>query len=63
VGQLLDCIECREAAVVRFRFGIGREEPLTRDEIADRLGGSSERVRQIESRVLERMRVALSEDE
>src|SRR5207247_2493465 len=46
VLHLLDQLEEREATVLRLRFGLNQEEPLTLKEIGDRLGLTRERVRQ-----------------
>ena len=46
----------RDRHVLERRFGIGRRREETLQEIAERLGVSRERVRQIEQRALERLR-------
>jgi RNA polymerase primary sigma factor len=52
VLQLVDRLGPREASVIRMRFGLNGEEPLTLKEIGDRLGLTRERVRQIERQAL-----------
>jgi RNA polymerase primary sigma factor len=52
VLQLVDRLGPREASVIRMRFGLDGEEPLTLKEIGDRLGLTRERVRQIERQAL-----------
>ena len=49
---LLEKIPARKATVLRLRFGLGGEGPLTLKEIGDRLGLTRERVRQIEGEAL-----------
>ena len=49
---LLEAMPAREATVLRLRFGLGGEGPLTLKEIGDRLGLTCERVRQIEREAL-----------
>jgi RNA polymerase primary sigma factor len=45
---LLSDLEEREAMVLRLRFGLGGEEPITLADIGQRFGLTRERVRQIE---------------
>jgi RNA polymerase primary sigma factor len=54
--ELLDRMDAREAAVLRMRFGLGDEGPKTLKEIGDHLGLTRERVRQIESEAIRKMR-------
>ncbi len=51
----LDEIEPREAEILRLRFGIDADGPLTLREIGEKFGVSRERVRQIESRALQKL--------
>lgn len=53
----------REQEVLRMRFGLDGREGQTLQEIADTLGISRERVRQIESRALRRLRYARARPE
>jgi RNA polymerase primary sigma factor len=57
--ELLGKMDQREAAVLRMRFGLGDEEPLTLKEIGERLGLTRERVRQIEGAALSRLSESL----
>jgi RNA polymerase primary sigma factor len=59
VLALLEQMDPREAAVLRMRFGLDDEEPKTLKEIGERLGLTRERVRQIESEALAKMREGL----
>lgn len=58
--RLLHRLDPRDAGVLRLRFGMGAEGPLTLREIGDRLGLTRERVRQIEADALAKLRQALS---
>ncbi len=54
--DLLGKMDQREAAVLRLRFGLDGEDPMTLKEIGDRLGLTRERVRQIECEALGKLR-------
>jgi RNA polymerase primary sigma factor len=56
---LLDRVDPREAAVLRLRFGLAGEGPMTLKEVGARLGLTRERARQIEHEALAKMRRAL----
>jgi RNA polymerase primary sigma factor len=56
IEELLDRLGPRDRDVVRFRFGLSDGEPKTLEEIARRLGITRERVRQIESKALSKLR-------
>ncbi|MFG0313102.1 MAG: RNA polymerase sigma factor RpoD/SigA, partial [Phycisphaerales bacterium] len=47
IRKLLEAIDEREAIVLRLRFGLDGSEPLTLKQIADHVGISRERVRQV----------------
>ena len=53
---LVDKLPPRAAAVLRLRYGLYGEDPLTLEEIAARIGVSRERVRQLEQRALSNLR-------
>ncbi|MCI0561821.1 MAG: RNA polymerase sigma factor RpoD/SigA [Nitrososphaera sp.] len=48
--KLLDELDPREAMILRLRYGIDGEGPLTLEEIGERLHLSRERIRQLENR-------------
>lgn len=54
--NVLSELEPREQEVVRLRYGLDDGEPLTLQEIGDRMKLSRERIRQIESRAKEKIR-------
>jgi RNA polymerase primary sigma factor len=53
--QLLDEIDEREATILRLRYGLDGELPMTLKEIGKRVGLTRERVRQIERDTLARL--------
>jgi RNA polymerase primary sigma factor len=55
VIELLSKMDRREAAVLRLRYGLTGEEPMTLKDIGDRLDLTRERVRQIEVEALRKM--------
>jgi RNA polymerase nonessential primary-like sigma factor len=56
INALLQDLNGREAEVIRERFGLGDHTPRTLSEIGERLQLSRERVRQIETRALLKLR-------
>ena len=52
VAERLARLGQREAAVIRLRFGLGAEAPLTLREVGERLALTRERVRQLERHAL-----------
>lgn len=56
VDSLLAGLPERQAEVVRLRFGVGEDAPLTLEEVGNRYGLTRERVRQIEANAMERLR-------
>lgn len=56
--RMLDGATPRDARIVRMRFGIGYDEPMTLDKIAEVVGVTRERVRQIVTAELSRLKLA-----
>ncbi len=57
--RLLDRIDARAATILKLRYGLSGEDPLTLKQIGQRIGLTRERVRQIEHDTLERLRCSL----
>jgi RNA polymerase primary sigma factor len=53
---MLDTLSKREAGVVSMRFGLTDGQPKTRDEIGKIYGVTRERIRQIESKAMSKLR-------
>lgn len=56
IERALSALHPREAEITRLYFGIGREHPLTLEEIGQRFGLTRERVRQIKEKALRKLR-------
>ena len=55
-GALMSSLTEREQTIVRMAFGIGYNKEYTNAEIAEEIGMSSERVRQLKNGAIEKMR-------
>ena len=58
--EMLDKLEAREAQILKFRFGIDGNEPLTLKQIGAKLGLTRERVRQLQQSALKRLNELMS---
>jgi RNA polymerase primary sigma factor len=56
IERALSMLHAREAEITRLYFGIGREHPLTLEEIGKRFDLTRERVRQIKEKALRKLR-------
>lgn len=59
--RLLEAIDEREGQILRLRFGLDGEQPLTLKQIADTVGISRERVRQIVDEALTRLNAQITD--
>jgi RNA polymerase primary sigma factor len=56
LSQLLSQIDDRAAKILRLRYGLDGEDPMTLKEIGEEIGLTRERVRQIEHEALKQLR-------
>src|SRR5688500_8553810 len=61
LDQLLDQIDERSATILKLRYGLEGEDPMTLKEIGERIGLTRERVRQIEHEALSKLKDAMNE--
>jgi RNA polymerase primary sigma factor len=62
IMKLLDSIDERDARVLKLRFGLEGQEPLTLKQIGREVGLTRERVRQIEVDALRKLQAQLEDD-
>jgi RNA polymerase primary sigma factor len=62
IRRLLAAIDEREARILRLRFGLDGQEPLTLKQIATEVGISRERVRQIADEALRKLNAQINDD-
>ncbi len=56
IERILSHLKPREREVIELRFGLGKEEPQTLEEVGRRLKLSRERIRQIEERAKQKLK-------
>ena len=54
--QILDTLGSREQAIIQLRFGLTDGHPRTLEEVGIQFGVTRERIRQIESKILAKLR-------
>ena len=62
IAQLLDAIGDREATILRLRYGLDGNEPMTLKEIGGQIGITRERVRQLEIQALDKLNQRMRSD-
>ena len=63
VGKMLSRLDDREQRIIVSRFGLDyRHEPQTLKQVGAQMGVTKERIRQIEARALDKLRVVAQED-
>ena len=63
VRKILNRLDDREQKIIINRFGLDySQEPCTLKQVGESIGVTKERVRQIESRALDKLRLAAQED-
>jgi RNA polymerase primary sigma factor len=62
IRKLLEAIDEREARILRMRFGFDGQEPLTLKQIANEIGISRERVRQIADEALRKLNSQINDE-
>ena len=56
INEVLATLSDREANVLRYRFGLGGERPMTLEEVGKKFGVTRERIRQIEAKALRKLK-------
>jgi len=63
VSEWLDSLNDNEREILTLRFGLNDSEPQTLDTIGKKFGVTRERIRQIEAKSLDKLRVIMQENE
>ena len=56
IENVLSTIPTREAEIIKMRFGIGRDRPMTLEEVGSHYDVTRERIRQIETKAMRKLR-------
>lgn len=56
IESVFETLSNREAEVLRLRFGIGADKPMTLEEVGTHFGVTRERIRQIENKAIRKLR-------
>jgi RNA polymerase primary sigma factor len=56
IERTLKTLSSQEEGVIRYRFGLGADDPLTLEEIGRRMGLTRERIRQIQEKAISQLR-------
>ncbi|GHC07901.1 sigma-70 family RNA polymerase sigma factor [Cerasicoccus arenae] len=63
VNDMIDALDEREAEIIRLRFGLKGEHPMTLEEVGAMFDVTRERVRQLQNIALQKMRRAMTDRE
>ena len=61
--EAMHTLDKRERSVINARFGFGSDEPLTLDEVGEKMGFTRERIRQIQNNALKKLRKEIEKNE
>ena len=56
VDSVLSTLSTKEADILRMRFGIGADKPMTLEEVGNHYGVTRERIRQVENKAIRKLR-------
>ena len=56
VESVLSTLSSKEAEILRMRFGIGADRPMTLEEVGKHYGVTRERIRQVENKAIRKLR-------
>ncbi|MEM9160187.1 MAG: sigma-70 family RNA polymerase sigma factor [Verrucomicrobiota bacterium] len=63
LSEMIDTLDGREAKIIKLRFGLEGDSPLTLEEVGQIFGITRERVRQLQNMALSKMRKIMANNE